>query len=120
MGDPMSEPQHTIWHPGGTCPECGSLVVTTGRSTWCTQASCDWTDPNANDPILMPLTEKQKAYAAAYQTSLVEDKDEPSPDAFGIDEGMAQMVQSRVEKGTVDYDELPAMLRPPELDGDQS
>jgi hypothetical protein len=68
----------------------------------------------------MPLTSNQRAYAAAYQTSLAEDKAEPSLDAFDITEGQAQMVQSRVEKGTVDYDDLPEMLRPPELDADQS
>jgi hypothetical protein len=65
----------------------------------------------------MPLTSNQRAYAAAYQTALaVDDKAEPNPEAFGIDEGTAQMVQNRVERGTVDYDELPVMLRPPELD----
>jgi hypothetical protein len=68
----------------------------------------------------MPLTSNQRAYAAAYQTALAEDEDEPNPEAFGITEGQAQMVQGRVEKGTVDYDELPPMLRPPELDADQS
>jgi len=66
----------------------------------------------------MPLTSAQRAYAAAYQTALVEDDDEPDPDAFGINEGTAEMVQARVEKGTVDYDELPAMLQPPELETD--
>ena len=114
-----SEPEHTIWHPGGTCPECGGMVATTGRSTWCTQAGCDWTDPHANDPILMPLTEKQKAYAAAYQTSLARDKEEPRPESFGVSDGQAKMIENRVEKGTVDYDELPPMLRPPELDTDK-
>ena len=66
----------------------------------------------------MPLTSNQRAYAAAYQTSLAEDTGEPSPDAFGVEEGTAEMVQTRVEKGTVDYDELPPMLRPPELDAE--
>lgn len=65
----------------------------------------------------MPLTSNQRAYAAAYQTALaVDDKAEPNPEAFGITEGVAEMVQARVEKGTVDYDELPPMLQPPELD----
>ena len=68
----------------------------------------------------MPLTSAQRAYAAAYQTALVEDNKEPSPGAFGINEGTAEMVQSRVEKGTVDYDELPAMLQPPELDSESN
>jgi hypothetical protein len=112
----MTETQHTIWHPGGSCPACGSLIVTSGRSTWCTQASCDWTDPQANDPILMPLTEKQKAYAAAYQTALVEGSKTPASGAFGVSHGQAKMIENRVERGTVDYDELPEMLRPPELD----
>jgi len=64
----------------------------------------------------MPLTSAERAYAAAYQTSLAQDTGEPSPGAFRITEGQAEMVQSRVEKGTVDYDELPEMLQPPELD----
>jgi hypothetical protein len=64
----------------------------------------------------MPLTSNQRAYAAAYQTALAHDEDEPNPTAFGITEGHAEMLQIRVEKGTVDYDELPEMLRPPELD----
>jgi len=64
----------------------------------------------------MPLTSNQRAYAAAYQTALVDDNTEPNPTAFGINEGTAEMVQARVEKGTVDFSEVPAMLQPPELD----
>ena len=123
MSDPMSKTQHTVWWPGGSCPACDGLLATTGRRAWCTQTGCDWTDSHDHDPILkdssMPLTSNQRAYAAAYQTSLVEDKNEPGLDAFDITEGQAEMVQSRVEKGTVDYEELPPMLRPPELDTDE-
>ena len=64
----------------------------------------------------MPLTSNQRAYAAAYQTALVEDEDEPNPTAFGITEGHAEMLQIRVEKGTVDFSDVPEMLQPPELD----
>ena len=64
----------------------------------------------------MPLTSAQRAYAAAYQTALVEDEDEPNPDAFGITEGQAMMAQARVERGTVDFSDVPEMLQPPELD----
>lgn len=69
----------------------------------------------------MPLTDAQRAYAAAYQTALVEDDlsledDAPTPEAFGIDESEAETVENRVRKGTVDYDDMPAMLRPPEID----
>jgi len=120
MSDPMSETQHNIWYPGGSCPECSGMVATTARTTWCTEAGCDWTDPHANDPILMPLTEKQKAYAAAYQTALVEGSKTPSPESFGVSGGQAKMIENRVERSAVDYDELPEMLRPPELDTDQS
>jgi len=67
----------------------------------------------------MPLTSNQRAYAAAYQTALVEDEDEPNPTAFGINEGVAEMLQIRVEKGTVDFSDVPEMLRPPELDTDK-
>jgi hypothetical protein len=95
------------------------MVATTGRRAWCTQTGCDWTDPHANDPILMPLTDKQKAYAAAYQTALVEGSKTPRPESFGVSGGQATMIENRVERGTVDYDELPEMLRPPELDTDE-
>jgi hypothetical protein len=95
------------------------MVATTGRRAWCTQAGCDWTDPHDNDSIrndsLMPLTEKQKAYAAAYQTALVDGSKTPSPESFGVSGGQAKMIENRVERGTVDYDELSEMLRPPEL-----
>jgi len=67
----------------------------------------------------MPLTSAQRAYAAAYQTALVDDKGEPSPDAFGITEGQAEMARTRVEKGTVDFSDVPKMLQPPELDTDK-
>jgi len=67
----------------------------------------------------MPLTSNQRAYAAAYQTALVvEDEDEPNPTAFGITEGHAEMLQIRVEKGTVDFSDVPEMLRPPEFETD--
>jgi hypothetical protein len=96
------------------------MVATTARTTWCTEAGCDWTDPHDNDPILkdssMPLTSNQRAYAAAYQTSLVEDTGEPRPASFCVSGDRAKMIEDRVERGTVDYDELPEMLRPPELD----
>lgn len=69
----------------------------------------------------MPLTEAQRAYAAAYQTALVEEDvdeedDAPSADAFGLDESEAEMVANRVRKGTVDFSKLPAMIQPPKLD----
>jgi hypothetical protein len=64
----------------------------------------------------MPLTSAQRAYAAAYQTALVEDEDEPNPTSFGITEGHAEMLQIRVEKGTVDFSDVPEILQPPELD----
>ena len=68
----------------------------------------------------MPLTSAQRAYAAAYQSALVEDKSEPNPDAFGITEGQALMAQARVEKGTIDFSDVPVMLQPPELGTEQS
>jgi len=69
----------------------------------------------------MPLTEAERAYAAAYQTALVEDDlsledDAPSADAFGVSAEKVEMIQTRVKKGTVDYSDMPAMLRPPELE----
>jgi len=67
----------------------------------------------------MPLTSAQRAYAAAYQTALVEDKSEPNPTSFGITEGHAEMLQIRVEKGTVDFSDVPEMLRPPEFNTDK-
>jgi hypothetical protein len=64
----------------------------------------------------MPLTEKQRAYAAAYQTALVEGSKTPSPESFGVSGGQAKMIENRVERSAVDYDELPPMVQPPELD----
>jgi len=64
----------------------------------------------------MPLTDKQKAYAAAYQTALVEGSKTPSPESFGVSGGQAKMIENRVERGTVDFSDISEMLRPPELD----
>jgi len=59
------------------------------------------------------LSSRQRAYAAAYQTSRHSDKDPPRPNDFGLTKGNAQYVERRVREGRVDWSNLPELVRPP-------